>query len=81
MPGDKVAIIDDTISTGGALIALVKAIRAAGAEVSEIICVVEKIGNGGVARVLEATGLHVKTVLKIFVTENGVEVVEDAKHP
>jgi len=80
VPGDKVAIIDDTISTGGALIALVKAIRAAGAEVSEIICVVEKVENGGVARVLEATGLHVKTVLKIFVTENGVEVLEDAKH-
>jgi len=46
-PGDRVAIVDDTISTGGALIALIKAIRDAGADVTEAICVIEKLGNGG----------------------------------
>lgn len=77
LPGDNVAIIDDTISTGGALIALIKAIREAGGNVSEIICVVEKLGNHGVARVLKETGILVKTIIKISVSETGVEIVSN----
>lgn len=77
LPGDKVAIIDDTISTGGALIALIKAIRDAGGNISEVICVVEKVGNHGVERVLKETGVLVKTIIKISVTESGVEVIND----
>jgi len=76
-PGDKVAIIDDTISTGGALIALIKAVREAGGIIGEVVCVVEKVGNFGVKRVFEETGVIVKTILKITVTEAEVKVLTD----
>src|ERR1700690_1153234 len=33
VPGDRVVIIDDTISTGGTLVALIEAVRRSGAEV------------------------------------------------
>ncbi|MDT4842000.1 Orotate phosphoribosyltransferase [compost metagenome] len=75
LPGDTVAIIDDTISTGGALIALIKAIREAGGTVGEVVCVVEKVDNRGVERVLKETGITVKTIMKISVAEAGVQVL------
>lgn len=73
--GDRVAIIDDTISTGGALISLIESVRAAGGVVVDAICVIEKNGKGGRTRVLERTGLEVKTILTIDVSEHGVSVL------
>jgi adenine phosphoribosyltransferase len=46
-PGDRVIIVEDTISTGGTIIALVNAVRQAGADVVEVLAVVEKLGYGG----------------------------------
>ena len=43
--GERIAIIDDVLSTGGTLEAVIEGIRRAGAEVSHIIAVVEK-GDG-----------------------------------
>lgn len=75
-PGDRVTIIEDTISSGGTIVALVDAVRRAGAEVVEILAVVEKIGYGGIDRVRARTGLEVKTGLGIMVDEEGVVRVE-----
>ncbi len=75
--GDNVAIIDDTISTGGALIALINAIREAGGNVTDVVCVIEKVDNRGVERVFKETGVKVKTIIKISVSESGVEIVSD----
>jgi len=66
--GDRVFIVDDIISTGGTLVALIQAVQKAGAQVVDIVCVVEKIEYGGVARVREETGHIVKSVLKVSVT-------------
>ncbi len=41
-PGEKIAIIDDVLSTGGTLKAVIKGIEKAGAEVKHILVVVEK---------------------------------------
>jgi len=46
--GERVAILDDVLSTGGTLEAVIEGIRRAGAEVAEIIAVVEK--GGGLRR-------------------------------
>ena len=73
--GDRVAIIDDTLSTGGAVIALVEAVTSAGGELVDIVCAVEKIGNNGFEHVRTKTGFSVKTVMKIMVREEGVTVV------
>lgn len=41
-PGDRVAVIDDVISTGGTLKAIVAALRGMGAEVTEVVAVYSK---------------------------------------
>ncbi|HEY1915179.1 MAG TPA: pyridoxal-phosphate dependent enzyme [Streptosporangiaceae bacterium] len=67
VPGDRVVIIDDTVSTGGTLMALIEAVRQAGAEVLEVLVVTEKPANGGVAAVRERCGVPVKAVLQVGV--------------
>src|SRR5580658_7931998 len=66
-PGDRVVIVDDTISTGGTLVALVEAVRRAGAEVVEALVVTEKPANGGVAAVRVRCGIEVKPVLRVAI--------------
>ena len=46
--GERVAILDDVLSTGGTLEAVIEGVRRAGAEVTEIIAVVDK--GGGLRR-------------------------------
>jgi adenine phosphoribosyltransferase len=79
--GDRVAIIEDTISTGGTLIGLIGAVRKAGASVAGAIALVEKTENCGVRRVLDATGVAVTTVLKIAVAKDGVKIVNESTPP
>lgn len=62
-PGDKVLLVDDLISTGGTLVALVQAVRQAGGEVVELFTIGEKLENDGRRRLRERTGLPVKTLL------------------
>lgn len=74
--GDRVMIVDDTVSTGGVLVALIQAVRAQGAEVVDVVAVVEKVQNGGVARVQRETGVRVRTLLPIEIVERRVMVIE-----
>lgn len=74
--GDSVAIIDDTISTGGTMTAVINAVEAAGASVEEAHCIIEKTSNSGVERVKEATGVEVTTEIPIEVVGNNVNVLE-----
>ncbi|MBM3129156.1 MAG: adenine phosphoribosyltransferase [Chloroflexi bacterium] len=73
--GDQVLIVDDLISTGGTLIALIRAIRQAGAQIRDVICVAEKIEYGGVARVQAETGVAVKTLVKISIAGTRSRVI------
>jgi adenine/guanine phosphoribosyltransferase-like PRPP-binding protein len=66
-PGDKVIIVDDMISSGGTLLAMIKAIGLAKAEIVDIVCVAEKVDYGGAVRVLTETGYRVKTLVKVSV--------------
>lgn len=72
---DKIVIVEDTISTGGTIVAMVNAIKKIGAEVVQVIAVVEKVQNGGVAKVLEETGIRVETLLKIEIKGMNVNVL------
>ena len=49
--GERVAILEDVLSTGGTLEAVIEGIHRAGAEVTEIVAVVEK--GGGLKRLQE----------------------------
>jgi adenine phosphoribosyltransferase len=75
--GDKILIIEDTLSTGGTMVALIEAVIKAGADVVGAIAIIEKEANGGHDFVWLKTGVDVKTCLKIHVTEAGVEILED----
>lgn len=72
-PGDKVCLVDDTLSTGGTLISLISAVREIGAEVGEVAVVVEKAGNGG-RRELARLGVTVSSLIEIQVSAGGVTV-------
>ncbi len=49
--GDRVVIIDDTLSTGGAVIALAEALKTAGSTIEKVICAIEKVQNKGKEKV------------------------------
>jgi adenine phosphoribosyltransferase len=73
--GDKILIIDDTLSTGGTMVSLIEAVKKAGATVVGAVAIVEKVDNDGHDFVWLKTGVDVKTCLKIQVSEIGVRVV------
>ena len=41
--GDRVLIVDDMISTSGTMRGTIQAVRKAGAEIADIVCVGEKV--------------------------------------
>lgn len=69
-------IVDDTLSTGGAVISLVEAVRRSGAEVVDVVCAVEKVQNNGREQVLNSTGVAVKTLVRIVLSEDRVRVLD-----
>ncbi len=77
--GEKVVLVDDAISTGGTLIAVIKALKPHGVEILDAVSVISKPQYGGEEKVLAETGIMVKSVLKVFVEENGRLRVEDSE--
>ncbi len=71
--GDRVLIIDDVISTGGTLKAVLKALEQAGAIVQDIVIVIER-GEG--KKIIKDMGYDVQTLIKIDVDEKGVKILE-----
>ena len=69
--GDRIIIVDDVISTGGTLIALVKALRNMGVEVLDVISV---IGRGTGYLQIKEHGIEPKILVTIEVGEKGVEI-------
>ena len=74
-PDDRVVVVDDMISTGGTMLALIKAILKAGAVIVDIVCVAEKVEYGGVSRVYEETGYLPKTLVKLSVAGSKSRVI------
>jgi adenine phosphoribosyltransferase len=69
--GDRIIIVDDVISTGGTLVALVKALKTMGVEILDVISV---IGRGDGYLKLKELGIEPKILATIDVTEKGVEI-------
>ncbi len=63
--GDRVVFVDDVISTGGTLYAIVRALRQIGAEVTDVLIVFEKTREK--ARMEGELGLTIKTLLPVEV--------------
>lgn len=63
--GDKVIVVDDLVDSGGTLIALIKALQNAEVEVIDAVALVERVEKDGVKKILDETGVFVKTVIKL----------------
>lgn len=62
-PGERVAILDDVISTGGTVKAIARALREAGAEVTEVVAVYSK--GRDVSALSEDIGAPVRYLLAV----------------
>jgi len=63
--GDKVLIVDDAVSTGGTLAALISALQKKDITITDVFCVLEKPEYQGVKNVRKATGLNIKTLFRV----------------
>jgi adenine phosphoribosyltransferase len=70
--GDRVIVVDDVISTGGTLLAVLKSLNIAGAIVKDVVVVVKR--GDGVKRLM-AEGYAVKTMVDVEVSESRVTSV------
>jgi len=71
--GDRVAIVDDVLSTGGTLRAVVLALRSIGVEIVDVLVAVEK---GNAKERLEAElGIGIKTLVKVEVRDGRLVVL------
>ena len=68
--GDRIVFLDDVISTGGTLRAVIPALRAIGAEVVDVIVVFEKTRDK--ARLERELGITIKSLLKVDVIDGRV---------
>jgi len=66
--------VDAVISTGGTLTAVLTALQKIGAEIVDIVCVIER--GEGKQLVKEKTGYDVKTLIKIDVKDGEVKILE-----
>jgi len=65
--GDRVVVVDDVISTGGTLIAIVNALRALGVEIADALVVFEKTREK--ARMERELDLKIKTLLQVDIVK------------
>jgi adenine phosphoribosyltransferase len=71
--GDKVMLIDDVVSTGGTMIAVLKALQNMGVEIVDVVAVIEK--GIGKEKVEAETGLKVKTLVKVDIKDDNVLII------
>jgi adenine phosphoribosyltransferase len=71
---DKIVIVDDVISTGGTLKAVINVLMDMGIEIIDVISVIEK--GEGKKFVEEETGIEIKTLIKADVVEGRVVTTE-----
>jgi len=71
-PNDRVLVVDDTISTGGTLVALLQLFKRRRVRVAAAVCVMEKAMYGGKALVRRTTGMDVKTLFRVTLVEGKV---------
>ncbi len=70
--GDRVVFVDDVLSTGGTLKAVVEALRTAGATVVDLLVVFDKMEDRSALE--EAVGMPIKVLLRVDVVDGKVVV-------
>ena len=70
--GDRVLVIDDVLSTGGTMTAILDALTDIGAEVGDVVAVIKKAGDNEI----DDTDYSVKTLINVAVEGGEVEIVD-----
>ncbi len=73
--GEKVILVDDAVSTGGAATSIVQALRRNGVRVEAVMASIAKPQYGGVER-LESMGLPVYRAVDVYIEEDSVRLVQ-----
>lgn len=72
--GDRVLLLDDVLSTGGTLHAILGALETIGAEVVDVVAVIKKVGG---TNKLDDTEYNVKTLINVDVVDYEVVIVDE----
>jgi adenine phosphoribosyltransferase len=67
---DRVMLIDDVVSTGGTMVAVLEALKKMGVEITQVIAVIEKGDGKGIVE--SKTGLPVLSLVKVDVKDGHV---------
>jgi adenine phosphoribosyltransferase len=70
--GERVVLVDDVVSTGGTLTAVINALKSIGAEIIDVIVVIEK--GEGKSIVERKARIKIKSLLKVNVKDNKVVI-------
>jgi adenine phosphoribosyltransferase len=73
-PGDGVLVLDDVLSTGGTMEAILDALSGIGAEIVDVVAVIKKAGPNR----LDDTDHRVKTLINVTVEDGAVRIVDPA---
>lgn len=72
--GDRVLLLDDVLSTGGTLHAILGALETIGAEVVDVVAVIKKVGG---TNKLDDTEYNVKTLINVDVVDYEVVIIDE----
>ncbi len=73
-PKDTLLLVDDVLSTGGTITAVVDGIRKIGAKISDIVVVVNK--NRNIVELEKKIGQKIKTIVNIEIVEGKVKILD-----
>jgi adenine phosphoribosyltransferase len=73
----RIVIVDSIISTGETILNTIMELRRYDVDIKGIYVVIDRVDQGGVQRILDATGLEVYTMVRIWVDEDGLRLVGD----
>ncbi|ERH00807.1 MAG: adenine/guanine phosphoribosyltransferase [Halonotius sp. J07HN6] len=71
-PGDRVLVLDDVLSTGGTMTAILDALTEIGTDVVDVVAVIKKAGDNEI----DETDYSVKTLINVAVEDGEVEIVD-----
>ncbi|ADD08646.1 hypoxanthine/guanine phosphoribosyltransferase [Candidatus Aciduliprofundum boonei] len=71
---DTLLLVDDVLSTGGTITAVVDGIKKIGAKISDIVVVVNK--NRNIKEVEQKIGFKIKTIVNIEIVDGKVKVLD-----
>jgi adenine phosphoribosyltransferase len=71
--GDKIILVDDVVSTGGTMIAVLNALKQMGVKVVDVMAVIEK--GTGKETVKKETGFTVNSLIKVDIVDGKVVIV------